>query len=99
VPTTSTGPATVTEVTTTTGVIVDTFPPVTIPGNTPTTGPPVHKQGSPIPTTTTQSLVPAPRLPRTGSGTLFPLAFAICCLTAGTLLARGGRRRSIGGFE
>ena len=52
----------------------------------PTTTKPVVKQGSTVPTTTQPAAVVPPQLPRTGSGTLFPLIFGFSSIAAGALL-------------
>jgi LPXTG-motif cell wall-anchored protein len=51
----------------------------------------VSHQGSTVPTTTTVP-VPNQHLPFTGSGTVFPVIFGMCCVGAGALLMLRRRR-------
>jgi LPXTG-motif cell wall-anchored protein len=54
----------------------------------------VANQGGSVATTTTATRpLAAGTLPRTGTGTVFPALFGLCCLTAGMLLALRYRQR------
>jgi LPXTG-motif cell wall-anchored protein len=64
---------------------------VTTTTQAPTTTKPVVQQGSTVPTTTQPAVVPQ-QLPRTGSGTLFPIIFGISSIAAGALLLKTRNR-------